>query len=79
MTDAVVFVRSVFVDVLSRPDISETDNFFDQGGTSLLALKAIHRIEQQYQVELDLEFFFDEATARHLAAQIATHAGNSAA
>jgi len=61
----------VFGEVLGVDEVSVTDSFFDLGGNSLSAMRAIGRIGETLDVDLHITDLFDEPTARGLAARIA--------
>ncbi|KZM45155.1 hypothetical protein OA92_04755 [Marinomonas sp. SBI22] len=44
----------IWLDILTTKDISITDNFFDIGGTSISAIKLIHKIEQVWPIKLSV-------------------------
>ncbi|HEU5231195.1 MAG TPA: amino acid adenylation domain-containing protein, partial [Ktedonobacteraceae bacterium] len=53
--------------VLQVHPIGITDNFFALGGHSLIAIRLIEEIQQQFQVRLPLSGLFQGATIAHLA------------
>lgn len=53
--DLVARVERVFTEVLNRDEIARDANWFDVGGTSLLAVEATHRLNEAFPgVELDV-------------------------
>ena len=56
------------------------DDFFEQGGQSLMATRVISRIRDEFQVDLPLHAIFQHSTVAKLAARIETllHGGPSA-
>ncbi|MFD5943549.1 amino acid adenylation domain-containing protein [Streptomyces griseus] len=58
---------ALLADVLGTPDVRADDNFFEIGGHSLLAIRMTTRIRAQYGVEINLNAFFDDPTARGVA------------
>jgi acyl carrier protein len=55
-------VRELWKNLLEIDDITDTDNFFDLGGDSLLAVEFTSAIEDALGVEYDLGDFFDAPT-----------------
>ena len=60
-------VAQVWSDVLQRPIIAPTENFFDLGGDSLKALEVISRLQTLLNVDVPLIAFFEDPTIAHLA------------
>ena len=56
--------------VLDRPDVEADDDFFDVGGHSLLAAELSVRMEQRFEVTVDVREVIDHPTARLLAGLI---------
>ena len=56
--------------VLGSDDVMASDDFFDAGGDSLLALQLLTTIRGELGVELPLSAVFDERTVRSLAGRI---------
>jgi phthiocerol/phenolphthiocerol synthesis type-I polyketide synthase E len=61
----------LFASVLGRRPERDSDNFFDLGGDSLMAIQLMSRITDVIGVELELDAFFDTPTIAGLAAQLA--------
>jgi amino acid adenylation domain-containing protein len=61
----------IWHEVLARDDLGVTDNFFEAGGHSLLALKVLAKGAQAGLASLTLEALFQHATVRTLAAYLA--------
>lgn len=57
-------------DVLGKQWLGVTDDFFDHGGSSMLAMKLALDIEQETGYRLVLRDLFHDTTARGLAAQV---------
>ena len=57
----------IWQEVLDRPGIGVTENFFDLGGHSLLVAKLLLRIEQRFGKRLSLANVFQAPTIRELA------------
>jgi aspartate racemase len=62
---------ALWAEVLGLPTIGITDNFFERGGHSLLALRLMTRIAQQFGQELPLTALFASPTVAQLATQLA--------
>ncbi|XCN74104.1 MAG: amino acid adenylation domain-containing protein [Candidatus Electrothrix aestuarii] len=55
--------------------VSRDDNFFEQGGNSLLAMQLVSRIRESFQVELAMRMIFNHPCLKDLAAAVETAAG----
>ncbi len=64
-------LAAIWEDLLQVKPIGVTDDFFEIGGSSLLALQLFERIETAFQVNLPLSGLFRGATIEHLATLIA--------
>jgi len=64
-------VATALSEALGVPGVGVDDNFFDLGGHSLAATRAIARIMELAGVHLPLQAVFDQPTARLLAAVVA--------
>ncbi|MFH8660652.1 amino acid adenylation domain-containing protein [Streptomyces afghaniensis] len=60
-------VVTLLAEVLGVPGVAVDDNFFDIGGHSLLAIRLTTRLRERHGVQIDLNAFFDEPTARGVA------------
>jgi amino acid adenylation domain-containing protein len=72
-------VLSILREVLQRPELSSSDDFFEYGGNSLSAVRAFSAIRQRFGVNLPIATIFQHATASRLAEIIrsaATPAGS---
>ncbi|GIJ21056.1 SDR family NAD(P)-dependent oxidoreductase [Micromonospora lutea] len=56
-----------FTDLLGVPQIAPTDDFFELGGDSLIALRLLAMLRDEYGVELSMGVVFDTPTVRGLA------------
>ena len=56
----------IWKNLLEVHSISVTDNFFDIGGHSLLAVRLLAQIQKQFGQNLKLSSFFQNATIEHL-------------
>ncbi|NML37850.1 amino acid adenylation domain-containing protein [Chitinophaga sp. G-6-1-13] len=63
-------LQLLWQDLLRKDNISIRDNFFEIGGHSLKAAQLIMRINNIYQVNIDLRYFLLEATIEELAGKI---------
>ncbi|WP_186066623.1 non-ribosomal peptide synthetase/type I polyketide synthase [Burkholderia gladioli] len=63
-------VAALFAQVLEVPRVGRHDNFFECGGHSLRALRAISRIRKLFGVDLAPDRFFEAATPAALAHEI---------
>jgi amino acid adenylation domain-containing protein len=70
MTSAEKIIYDIWCDVLKTKDISATDNFFNLGGNSLLAISVFSKIESAFKVKLSLRIFFDSPRIKDLAETI---------
>jgi acyl-coenzyme A synthetase/AMP-(fatty) acid ligase len=71
-------VLAIMREMLGRPDLSDGDNFFDAGGHSILSLRLMARLADEFGTEIDLLQFFFEPTAAGVQSQI-DHHGKGAA
>lgn len=65
--DLEVQLVNIWEEVLHASPISTTDNFFEMGGHSLLAISLIREIEKTYNKELPLPILFQSPTIQQLA------------
>lgn len=63
-------LHQIWCRVLTLPQASVTDNFFDLGGHSLLAMQLIAQMREQFQLEISLQRLFEYPTIAQLAAYI---------
>jgi long-subunit acyl-CoA synthetase (AMP-forming) len=59
-------IYNIWSEALKTKDILLTDNFFEIGGYSLLAISVITKIESAFNVKLDLRVFFDSPRIKDL-------------
>ncbi|MGH3432001.1 MAG: non-ribosomal peptide synthetase, partial [Thermocrispum sp.] len=69
-TDSEHLVAEVFAEVLGRDTVGATDDFFDLGGNSLLAVKAQAELQFTTEVQIPLRTMFTNRTVRELAAAV---------
>lgn len=60
-------IYTIWCETLKTKDISLTDNFFDIGGNSLMAISLFSKIESAFNVELGLRVFFNSPRIKSLA------------
>jgi acyl carrier protein len=60
----------IWQELIKTNSIFINDNFFDVGGTSLLAIRAVDRIEKEFNIKLSLRVFFDCPKIQGLAEHI---------
>jgi acyl-coenzyme A synthetase/AMP-(fatty) acid ligase/acyl carrier protein len=65
-------LTKIWEKVLSKKTIGVHDNFFEQGGDSLLATQVVSRLRQAFQVELPLSLLFKLPTVAELAERVKT-------
>jgi acetoacetyl-CoA synthetase len=63
-------LRAIWENVLAVEPIRADDNFFDIGGTSLIAVRLFHLIESDMAIELPLSTLLDAPTIAEMAALI---------
>ncbi len=65
------WLANFLIKLLGVPQIGRNDNFFGLGGHSLLGAQLLARIQQTFDVELQLRSVFDHPTVSGIASQIA--------
>jgi amino acid adenylation domain-containing protein len=70
LTDSERKILEIWSDVLKTKDILTTDNFFEIGGNSLLAISVMAKIESALNIELGLRVFFDSPRIKDIAEAI---------
>ena len=63
-------VAAIWCEILKLQKVGAESNFFDIGGHSLLAIRVVSRIRDQFQVDLSPRVFFANATVAALAHEI---------
>jgi acyl carrier protein len=63
-------IAKIWQDVVKSKSFDVNDNFFDIGGSSLLAILAADRIEKEFNIKLSLRVFFDSPKIQTLAEHI---------
>ena len=69
-SDTEAAVISIWSELLGREHIGRQDDFFALGGHSLLVVRAISRLWEQFKVDLPLEALFENPIVADLAAYI---------
>jgi amino acid adenylation domain-containing protein len=69
-------LAALWCELLEVPEVGVTDNFFDVGGDSLLALQLLARIREQLEVDIAVRSLFDTPTIDRLALEIETAKAN---
>ena len=75
-------IASVWSEIMGRPRIGRDTSFFDAGGHSLLAIRAVARLNTLLRTRLSIRAFFANATVRGLALALSsadTKPGHTAA
>ncbi len=70
-------LAAVWQEVLDVPKIGIHDNFFEMGGHSLLAMRAIMRMDQIFDAKLTLREFFENPTVAAQSAKLKVAAAQS--
>ena len=68
-------ICSMWANLLGCDAVAPNDDFFEIGGTSLMALKLVHTIKTKYSANIDLEAFFESPTVEALAAMVSSLPG----
>jgi len=63
-------IIKIWMDIIKTKSIGISDNFFDVGGTSLLAIWVVDRIAKEFSVILSLREFFESPKIQSLAEMI---------
>jgi amino acid adenylation domain-containing protein len=67
----------IFREVLDDPSMGVTDNFFERGGYSLIAVRLFATIRRELDLDLPISILFDAPTVRALARMVNEGAGPS--
>jgi FkbH-like protein len=71
LTDTERRLAQIWAELLERPSVSRTDNFFDLGGHSLIAVLLLLRIRETFGIELSIDDVYSGSlTLADLAARI---------
>ena len=60
-------IYDIWTEILKIKEITKTDNFFEIGGNSLIAIYVQSRMEAAFKVKVGLRNFFDSPRIRDLA------------
>jgi acyl transferase domain-containing protein len=71
--DATAGVLSLWQSVLGLPHVGLDDNFFEVGGTSLLATVLLSRINRTFGLDLPIAFIFESPSVRTMAERLRRH------
>ncbi|MCP4214101.1 MAG: amino acid adenylation domain-containing protein [bacterium] len=63
-------LASIWRELLGRERIGIDDNFFDLGGQSILAMKAVARVIEETGIRLPISVFFQSGTIREISKRI---------
>jgi amino acid adenylation domain-containing protein len=66
---------SLWRELLGEREIGVSDNFFDLGGHSLMAVRLFSRIEKKFHQRIPLSALFQHGSIQHLASLIQTNEG----
>lgn len=70
LTPTEEILRTIWMEVLKKQNVSENDNFFDLGGHSLLATQVTSRIRKIWDLDIPLRDIFSVPDLRALALKI---------
>ena len=68
-------VGALLEELLELDAVGRSDNFFELGGHSLMAAQLVARLEEQFDIEVELLAVFDNPTAAGIAAVLERDAG----
>lgn len=63
-------VAGIFCEVLTLPGVSAEESFFDVGGNSLQAMRAVSRINKAFAIKLSVRTLYGNATVRAISAAV---------
>ncbi|MGW5073598.1 non-ribosomal peptide synthase/polyketide synthase [Rhodococcus sp. NPDC004095] len=78
-TAAEAAVARVFAELLDVPQVGATDSYFDLGGNSLTATRAVARINAELDAGIGVRELFEAPTVRALAAAVSASTGSAPA
>jgi syringomycin synthetase protein SyrE len=67
-----ITLATLFAEVLRLDKVGRNGDFFELGGHSILAVQLMSRVQQSFQVELELSDLFDHPTLKEVAEIIVT-------
>lgn len=65
-------IKSIWEEILERSDFGISDNFFNLGGHSLKATRVLSKINEEFEIKIDLKSLFIDPTIMHLSNYIET-------
>ncbi|MCC7111657.1 MAG: amino acid adenylation domain-containing protein [Deltaproteobacteria bacterium] len=77
-TDAETLVAAVWCEVLKVPQVPVDESFFVLGGTSVLAVQVVGRLEKETGAPVSLQAFFETPTVEGIAASLGQSASPDA-
>jgi len=72
-------VADIFGEVLSRPQVGAEDSFFEIGGNSLQAMRAVSRINKGFGIKISIRTLYGNATVRAVSAAVDEKVGGTSA
>lgn len=66
-TDTEQKLYEVWTEILNNDDISVTENFFEMGGDSLLAIQCMSMLQERFNISVSLQDIFQIQTIREIA------------
>jgi acyl carrier protein len=69
-SEAELKVAAIWCEVLGLPQVGATDNFFDLGGHSMLAVKVVARLERAFGVAVPVRVVFETQTLADQASRV---------
>ncbi len=70
LTSTQIRILKIWQDIIKTRSIGLNDNFFDAGGTSLLAVRVVDRIEKEFDITFELRHFFNNPIIQNIAEHI---------
>lgn len=55
-------IKKIWEEVLNTENIDEKLTFFENGGDSLKAMKMLQRLDEDYNIKMDMMSFFENPT-----------------
>lgn len=59
-------VKDLWKEILNKEEIDENVTFFENGGDSLKAMKMLQRLDEEYNVKMDMMSFFQDPTINNI-------------
>jgi hypothetical protein len=70
MTPFEKVIYNIWSEALKTSDIKPTDNFFEVGGNSLMAISVFSKMNTTFNLDLNLRVFFDSPRIKDMAEMI---------